>query len=285
VKKFFLAVLFISGLFWSGCNELPPIEIPISSAETTTSLEALSEIISTFDIVEDMVSRSDLFQKKDDSFLPSNVIIYFTDTSFLDGDGVEAMMDFGELGDAPHGVLCKDQKYRAGRIWLNLNKPYDENDARLNIVLSDEQPFYTGDGQDMAELKGMLSLTRASDSELLLHCSDLTYTKEDEEYNFKSTLSISHIKDQGEGLVNDQVEYAGDITVCQDTDTVYLTTDIPLHKDYGLDCAKHIVEGNINAELSSNNAEISIDFDPYSDGACDNKVRITINGKSTIQEF
>ncbi len=285
MSKFFLTILVSSSLVFWGCVEEPVIEIPVSNDPATSSLSALAEVISTFDIVEDVVSRNEFFLKKDDSFLPSSVIFYFTDTSFNDGDGLEAMLDFGSLGNAPHGVLCKDHKYRAGKIWLSLNKPYNESDAQLTISFSSEFPFYSGDGEVMNAMKGNLTLTRASDNELILESSDLIFTTKDKDYQFQSNISITHEEDYGIGLINDILGFQGNVVITGDLEEVRLSTVMPLVKEYTLDCAKHILEGVMDIEVSSSSSEMSIDFDPYKDGACDNKYELTVNDKSVIYEY
>lgn len=286
VSKYFFTLLIVCGALLWGCDEEPPvIEIPVNSEQSEHSLEVLSELISTFDVVQDVVTRSDLFHKKDDSFLPSTAVVYPIDTSFRDGDGVGVMIDFGDLGEAPHGVLCKDHKYRAGKIWISLNRPYNENDARLSIVFDENDPFYTGDGDIMGKQVGSITVTRASDHELLLQASELNFTMNDMTSYLSTSLSITHLEENGDGMIADKVAFSGNLSVKQGVDTVNLSSVSPLIKTYTLECAKHIVKGKLAAEISSNASQIEIDFDPFEDKACDNKYRLTINGKSVIQEY
>ena len=279
--------LLLSIVLLIGCVDADPIvEIPVTNKDTRASLTILSEVISSFDIVQDVVSSSDFFLKKYESLLPNGVVFIPIDSSYTDGDGVELLLDFGELGEMPHGLLCKDEKYRAGLIKFSLNRPYNETDAVLTIDYPTENPFYSGDGSIMSKFNGKLKLSRISDDEVKLSCSNLNITREDVIHNVVSNLSIRSIKDIGIGLVNDELSYSGEITVSTDNSHIDFETTEPLLKFYTLDCAKHIVKGKLDVKSSATKELITeVDFDPYMDSACDNEVSITSGGKSVIFKY
>ena len=240
-------------------DEAPIVEIPVTNTETQVSLSVLSEVISSFDIVQDVVSSSELFFKKDETFLPSEVNVIPLDTSFQDGDGVELILDFGELGEMPHGILCKDEKYRAGMIRLSLDKPYQKADAILTVEFPTVNPFYSGDGSTMSKLNGTIKLSRISDEEVKLSCSKLTVRRQGVLHDVVSNLSVRSIKDRGLGLLNDELAYSGKITISAEEEEIELTTTEPLLKTYTHSCAKHIVTGKFDVKLSSTK-ELNIFF-------------------------
>ncbi|MGB0851410.1 MAG: hypothetical protein ACPGTP_09185 [Bacteroidia bacterium] len=285
MSKFLFRILILFLVGAMGCTELPIIEVEETDETTHSSLGALSEVLSTFDIVQDYALSSDLLYKKDESLIPSSVLISYVDTTFKDGNGIELIFDFGSLGAAPHGVLCKDEKYRAGEFVLKLNKPYTYSDARLKIEFGKDNPFYSGNGQTMSKLKGSLTLSRSSLNEVILRCSDLVVQQEDIIQSIESNVSVMQEKDFGPGIVNDELTFAGYVNVTEGSVVTRLKTISPLYKNYKMGCAMHIIKGEMDVQMSSSKSEIHVDFDPYDDMACDNKVELTINGKSVLFEY
>ncbi|PCJ67725.1 MAG: hypothetical protein COA58_00900 [Bacteroidetes bacterium] len=286
MKKFIFRGLLLSIVAFAGCiDEAPIIEVPETTDNTQASLAVLSEVLSTFDIIQDLTSRNEFFMKKDASLLPNDVLYIPLDTSYTDGDGIELLLDFGDLGKTPYGLLCKDEKYRAGKIKLSLSKPYTEIDAILKIEFLATHPFYSGDGSVMNKLGGVLSLSRVSDDEVRLQSSKLTVEKEDVLREVFTDLSIHSIKDNGIGLLNDELSFSGEISVTYGELQTTLVTKEPLEKHYTLACAKHIVKGIFDVNQSNSASEIEVDFDPDNDAACDNKVAILINGKRVMYHY
>lgn len=285
MSKILFRILILILVGAVGCTDLPIVEVEETDETAHSSLGALSEVLSTFDIVQDFAMSSDLLNKKDESLLPSSVLISYVDTSFNDGDGIELIFDFGALGAAPHGVLCKDEKYRAGEFVLKLNKPYTDSDARLKIEFGKENPFYSGNGQTMSNLDGSLTLLRSSFNEILLKCSDLVVQEEDIIQSIEANVSVMQEEDFGPGLLNDELTFAGYVNVTEGSIVTRLKTTTPLYKNYQMGCAMHIIKGEMDVEMSSSKSEIHVDFDPFDDMACDNKVELTINGKSVLFEY
>ena len=172
-----LSLLAIAG----GCQELPILEITETDESSQISLNVVSEILSTFDIVQDWSTGDLLFLKKDESLMPSDVVISYLDTSFIDGDGIKLGFDFGFLGQSPNGLLCKDGKYRAGYFTVSLNRHPQEIDAKLVIEFPEDNPFYSGDGVSMTEISGAMVVKRISDDELKLTASQLSVKENTEE--------------------------------------------------------------------------------------------------------
>jgi len=276
-------LLFIVGLF--GCGEIPIVEVPETNETIYTSVHSLSEVLSTFDVIQDLALNPDIFNGNHNSLLPSTVLVLFSDTSFTDGDGMDFILDFGDLGLEPHGVLCKDQKYRAGKIALHLSKPYNANDAKLSVNFVEESPYYTGDGEHMSKFEGGLSLTRVSDIEVLMHCANLKFTDDDVVNSIETMMSIVDVETGGKGLIDNILGFDGAMTISDGNSSTTLSTNTPLQKKYTLECAKHIVKGELDVNSSKSISEVHIDFDPDRDEACDNRIKLTVNGKSIYYDY
>lgn len=282
MNRFILKTFVVLAVALGGCTEYTLPEVPISSESTEASLSVFSELLSTFDVVSDFSSSNKLFLKKDQSLLPNGLIINYIDTIYKDGNGVIIELDFGSLGDEPRGLLCKDNKYRAGKILMTLDRPITEPNAQFQITFSKEEPYYTGNGKDMTQLIGSMQLVRISETLVKLTMEDLNATIEDQNQSISGYLDIFTIKESGIGIINDELAIEGILQVISPNSTIELSTVKPLMKNYKLECAKHIVDGDLKADILETNSTIDIDFDPDQDQACDNKVSMTINGKTVI---
>lgn len=285
LKKYLFILAVLLSVF-SSCDEQNTQVVAETSQSTENSLLAVSEVISTFDIVEDFMSSSQLFLKKDESLIPADADIIILDSEFTDGDGIEAILNFGTIGLEPHGLLCKDNKYRAGKIHVYLDKPYSETDAKLTVSFDKDEAFYSGNGKEMSKIHGSLQLQRISDDELLLHCGELTVeTAEQEPVLIVATLSVVRLEKNGEGLVNDKLSFDGTLEVNSLNDDLTFNIVEPLNKDYNLSCAQYIKIGKIDVEPHNSASVISIDFDPNKDAACDHTVGITVNGRTFMYSY
>lgn len=282
----YLFILTVSFLAFTSCDEKNVIVVPETSQSTENSLLAVSEVISTFDVVEDFVSSSQMFLKKDESLIPADAEIIILDHEFTDGDGIEAILNFGTIGLEPHGLLCKDNKYRAGKIRVYLDKPYMETDAKLTVSFDEEEPFFSGNGKDMSRIVGSFQLHRISNDELLLHCGELSVETADKEaVTVAANLSILRVENNGEGLVNDKLSFDGQLKVESLSEQLNFKIMEPLNKDYNLACAQYIKVGKINVEPVNSASSIGVDFDPNNDKACDNTVGITVNGRMFMYTY
>ena len=276
-----LSLLAIAG----GCQEEPILEITETDETSQISLNVVSEILSTFDIVQDWSTGDLLYFKKDESLMPSDVVVSYIDTSFIDGDGIKLGFNFGFLGQSPHGLLCKDGKYRAGYFTVSLNRHPQDIDAKLVIEFPEDNPFYSGNGESMTEISGAMVIKRISDDELKLTTAQLSVIENKEAKRVDATIAIRELADNGYGIVNDQLSFDGKLSVTDNQLTISLATTLPLRKNYTLECAKNIVEGKLNVNISNSISAIDIDFDPDNDAACDNKVSLCINGKTVIYRY
>lgn len=284
--KLIFSIALLLALLVTACDEKPTVVIPESSEDTEKALRAVSEVISTFDISEDFTSTSDFFLRKEQSFLPADAKITLIDGDFTDGNGIEAVIDFGATGIEPYGLLCKDNKYRSGKIYLSLNKPYNELDAKLTLRCDNDDAFYSGNGKEMAAIKGEIQIQRISKDELKLNCSGLSVKfNENENVVLAAKLSIICLEKMGVSLLNDKLSFSGVMTMA--TENAQLTFKIvePLQKHYELNCAQFIKKGKVDVETNRSVSEIAVDFDPNKDGACDHVVSITANGRTFIYSY
>ena len=168
---------------------------------------------------------------------------------------------------------------------MSLNRHPQDIDAKLVIEFPEDNPFYSGDGESMTEISGAMVIKRISDDELKLTTAQLSVIENKEEKQVDATIAIRELADNGYGIVKDQLSFDGTLSVTDNQLTISLATTLPLRKNYPLECAKNIVEGKLNVNISNSISAIDIDFDPDNDAACDNKVALCINGKTVIYRY
>ena len=272
-------------LFLSSCQESDIVEIEENNAPANASLAVVSELFSTFDVVDDLATTEELLLKKGNELLPHEVGVVFIDNTFDDGDGVELELDFGSPGSKPYGILCRDGKYRAGSLRLTFSKKYSELGCDVGIIFPAESPYYSGDGEILNQFIGEIHITRTSLNELTLVSENLNVISDGVESFLSSHITATKDLDWSVGIINDIVNYEGDFTMETGNSKLILSTLEPLQKRYTLECAKYIVSGKLSALPSQSASKIEIDFDPYQNNACDNVVSITVNGKTIIHKY
>jgi hypothetical protein len=285
VKNIGYIVCFLFCLVISSCQESDVVEIEENNAPATASLEVVSELFSTFDIVDDLATTEELLLKKGNELLPHEVDVIFIDNTFDDGDGIELELDFGSPGIKPYGILCRDGKYRAGTLKLTFSKRYSELGCDIGIIFPSDNPYYSGDGEVLNQFIGEIHVTRNMLNQLTLVSKDLQVVSDGIESFLTANITATKDLDWSVGIINDIVNFDGTFEMQTGSSILSLKTIEPLQKRYTLECAKYIVSGKLSALPSQSASKIEIDFDPYQDNACDNVVSITVNGKTIIHKY
>jgi hypothetical protein len=283
--KQLLAIVFIGLLAFSqtSCTEgLNELQETIYSAEDHSNSE--SEFFSTLEIVDDLASTDGKLNKAGGTILPSGAVIKYTDSLWTDGDGLDFSIDFGPLGTSePKGLLCQDGRYRAGKLNLSLTQRYSTIGAELNVEIRSEDAYYTGNGRDMYQLEGVLSIVRSTENSIDLTTTDAKLSDDEKTLTWSSQSTITIISDAGAGIWRDVYEITGSSNgVNRNGESYTVTIDEPLKKKVELGCAKTFVSGLMTLSIDSSNKVIRVNYDPYDDEACDNIAEAEINGKKTI---
>lgn len=286
MKKIFVLGIFFS-LAFAGCSNKDVVEVKETSDPAEYLIAAITEVYSTFDVLDDFISSNDLLRKKDELLIPNSVEFELIDSLFIDGDGIEFSLDFGALGQSePYGVLCKDGKYRAGKIHVYISDNYKNTNAEVAVNFSEDEPFYTGNGSEMLAFAGEINIEKQDVLEFRFRTDELRmFTSDQKLIRFSCDNELRKTYDPGIGILNDRIEIDGKFEMLDPSGVTYKAeVTQSLKKNYENSCIKNIVEGKIGMEVHSASL-ITADFDPYSNQACDNIVEITINNKSFIYEY
>jgi hypothetical protein len=115
---------------------------------------------------------------------------------------------------------------------------------------------------------------------------DLEITVEDQALQFTCDNTVSKVHDAGLGIFKDEISIDGEFSIKLGDQVSYDAYILKsLKKVYDPGCVRNILSGVITLNPAASSSDLSADFDPYQDEACDNLVRITINGKSTIYAY
>ena len=277
--------IFISLLLVFGCNNDDVIEIRDNHKSTETCISLVSEFLSTFDIVKDVITSEQIFNPEHLSVLPFDAEIVYEDTTFTDGDGMDILIKFGELGSTPHGLLCRDNKYRSGSILLSLDQDYFLNNSTLKITLSAEDPFYSGNGEDMTQLIGGMNFQRLGTDHVNVKCNEFKLVNSYADMSMSTDLDIIEIKSSSPNDSGDHICVGGNIELSDGNESAIFTIISPLQKQSDYDCLRFISNGQIRVDKSSTISEIVVDFDPHQDLGCDQLISITTNGKRIFTHY
>ncbi len=279
-KIFILGAMLLTAFVLQDCGkEKTQILETITSAEDNSTAE--NEFTAAFDLGDDVASTDLRLKKKGSTILPSGALLTITDSSFTDGDGKEFNIDFGPLGSKmPFGKLCGDGRYRSGKIHFTLSAPYLSLGSILTISIAESDLFFGGNGAEMTQISGQKVITRTKDKELTISVTFGKATNSNGSVSWSANRVITKIMDPGPGLLGDVFEISGSASgINRNGEAFTVNIDLPLKKKIELGCAQTFIKGKLTLKNTSKNSQISVDYDPFNNEACDRTAKATINGK------
>jgi len=284
VYRIFLTFIFL--FFLLGCREpLMEVKENIFSAQDNTKTE--NEFNCTIEAITDWV-LTNRFNKKSERILPGYVQIIYNDSTFMDLDGVEGMLDFGAPGNSkPFGMLCSDGKYRSGRIRFKLNQHFEIPGAKLELFCEAQDSFCSGSGDEMNSMTGLIIINNPDGMSILLSTENLLF-KDSQGFktNWSCKRKLTLVKDAGQGVWGDIYSMEGIASGTNRENEMYeVTIETPLIKKMELGCSKTFVTGSLSIKNLGSEKIILVDYDPFNDGRCDRIAEAEINGKKTIYKI
>lgn len=271
---FALAVGFVV----SSCRK--DLKESIQSAEDNAQVE--NEFSAIYDAVSDFAAEDNRTGKTDEYILPSGAVVSFIDSSFTDGDGVHFTIDYGPLnnGGSSKGILCKDGRYRAGKVGVLMSKRWSENGCEIVISIPSSNEYYAGNGSNMYKITGTKTITRTSATSYSVVVANATMQRDNGTVSWQSQRTITLTKDAGIGWLNDEYEISGSASGTNvNGDEFTVSTVTPLLKKLSLGCLSTFVSGTLKLE-NSNGKELLLNYDTFGNQACDKTATVTYNGKS-----
>lgn len=252
----------------------------LQSAEDNAQIE--TEYAQIYEAVSDYASNDTLTRKTDDYLLPSGAVVTFTDTTFNDGDGVDFLIDYGPLnhGGNYKGILCKDDRYRAGVVHVGLTDRWSNIPCELTIAISAADNYYVGNGTKMYKITGTKVVNRTSDSSYTVTVTDASLQRENGIAYWSANRTITRTYDAGQGWLDDEYTISGSATGTNANGVNFTAQTVtPLVKKLSIGCLSTFVAGEL-VLTNANGKVLSIDYDVYGNQECDKTVNVTYNGKT-----
>jgi hypothetical protein len=274
-----LPLFFVFLVVFSSCNK--DRNESIQSAQDNAAIE--TEYSEIYDVVTDYVSNDHRTGKTDDYILASGAEVWFNDTTFTDGDGVDLTLDYGRLenGSGSKGVVCKDGRYRAGKIHVSMDKRWTESPT-INVSIASSDEYYVGNGTKMYKVTGLKTITRTSATAYSVEVTNATMQRDNGSVSWNSSRAVNLSYDAGQGWYNDEYEISGSASGTNANGVTFMaTTQTPLKKRLSLGCISTFISGKLIV-TNSNDKMLEVNYDSYNNEACDKAVTVTYNGKSSV---
>ncbi len=249
------------------------------SAEDNAQLE--TEFAQVYEAVADFAASDARTAKTEDYLLPNGALVSFTDSVFSDGDGIDFEIDYGPLGNTnPKGRLCKDGRYRAGKVHVGMNKRWSEIPCRVTVAITSSDEYYAGNGTNMYKITGTKIINRISSDVYEVEVTNATLQRTNGTVYWNSERTVTKIFDDGAGWLNDEFSITGNASGSNangDSFTVQITS--PLLKKLSVGCMSTFIAGELMV-TNSNGKELEINYDSFGSQACDKTITVSYNGRS-----
>ncbi len=276
-----MAILLVAGI--NACKGVKDTKDNITSAQDFSSSE--TEFAGAFDITDDVNQSDGKIKKGGSTLLPSGAIFTWDDSVF-DATGIEYHINFGPLGTtAPKGMLCGDGKYRSGVIHVKVSNNYLAIGTVATVSSTSMDEYNSGDGTNMFKVEGSFSVTRTAAEQLDIVVTGGKITDGDgKTAEFTGSKTIIRTSGSGTpGMWGDTYEVTGSGNgKNKDGDTYTWKITKALVKKMEVGCAKTFVAGIIEIKNTSANTSLKIDFDPYSNAACDRVAKAIFGTREII---
>lgn len=275
-----LTMIAVAAIAFTSCKK--ELTESIQSAADNAAIE--TEYSHIYDVVADYVSTDSRTGKTEDLILASGATVVFSDTTFTDGDGIDLYIDFGPLdhGAAFKGILCKDGRYRAGKIHATLNHRWNDFPVILAITIAGSDEYYVGNGNKMYKVSGNKTVTRTSAVSYTVEVTNAKLQRDNGTVSWQSSRAITQSYDAGAGWYNDEYTVSGSASGENANGVTFdVVTTTPLKKKLTLGCLTTFTTGKLRL-TNSNGKVLDIDYDSYNNEACDKTVTITYNGRTSV---
>jgi hypothetical protein len=261
----------------------------ITSAEDHSQMEG--NVYASYDIADDLNrtteydSAGGVANRNKALWFPAKAQIVWIDSTFRDGNGIEYIIDFGQLGSAvPKGMLCRDGRYRAGKIHVSLSDRYRNTGAVVRLWINDADQYYAGDGTNMTQFSKTHTWTRTGEDIWTVAVRDAKSVSDKGTVTWKSDRELKRIAGgTTPSFLDDEYEITGSADgVNREGKGFTASIESPLKKKIQAGCASTFVKGVIKIQNDQSSQAITLDYDPYEDGACDKFAKVKVGDKEQI---
>lgn len=293
-------ILFLisMGVFICGCKKDEKEEEAKKTTETAESITSAEDhtlvegnVYASYDIADDLnrTTEYDTLNGKPNRnkamWFPAAATIQWVDSTFRDGNGIEYTIDFGPLkAESPKGALCKDGRYRAGKFHVSMTGRYKINGAQVKVWADEADAFYSGDGSNMTQFSKTHIWTRTGEDAWKVEVRKAKAVNDKGTVTWESDRNLLRIAGGTTlAITDDEYEITGSANgVNREGKAFTVTIDTPLKKIIQTGCASTFIKGILKLQNTSSTQSIELNYDPYSNEACDKIASVTIAGKQQI---
>jgi len=259
------------------------LEESIQSAQDNVSVE--TEFGNVYDAASGYAQEDGLTGKTDATVLPSGAVVTFQDSAFVSQDGTPLTftIDYGVLGSsAPKGLLCKDGRYRAGKINVSLKEKFGTADNQIVITIASTNDYYVGNGTDMRKVTGTKTITRQGSAKTWnMVVANATLETQNGTVQWNANRTLTQTVDVA-GAFGDEYTISGSAQgVNAKGEAFSVQTTQQLVKKVQIGCLSTFVSGILEL-TNSKGDKFTINYDPYNNAACDKAVEVAFNNKKRI---
>lgn len=275
MKKLFIPVSFLalnSLLLFSGCRKDQDAEpeMTFESAEDNARLESESESTQNFIDAEALDPGLKTGQPSQTGNLPACATRSWNNATNT------LTIDFG-----PVNCLCKDGRYRRGKITAVFEGPWRVQNSKVTIKPLD---YYVNDNLHTGTrvVTSLGNENAAVNYKYQVEVIDAAITFTDgSARSWNALRELERIAGQGTLTIADDEYLVTGTSTGTNRRNVGFTTVInqPLKKVFRQGCFRNFISGTVTI-TNANNRTLLLDYDPGKTEACDKTAAVTSNGKT-----
>ncbi len=282
MQKILISILgFIVLLNINSCKK--QTDDNIDSAQDNAAFE--TEFAAIYDAVADFSANNGNTGKTGELILPGAARVFFTDSLLSDSDGIVFTIDYGLLnnGGLTKGIICKDGRYRAGKIHVGMTKRWTSFPCIVTISISTADNYFVGNGVNMYQLSGLTTVSRSSETAFTIDISNATFQRDNGTAKWECNRTAAITLNSPGGVWGDEMEIIGTSSGTNKNGVSFTAETVsPLKKVISLSCLETFVKGEW--QLSSGGNTFTVNYDPDNNEHCDRKISVSVNGKTKTMD-
>lgn len=218
------------------------------------------------------------------TLFPPTVTVVYTDSLYSDGDGIEYEVVFRSIDSVTFdgGTQCIDERTRAGSFFITQTKPINEVGAVLTLTLSNaDKIHYVGNSADMIRFNGTIVITRSGAKTFNIGTNvDAKYKTG--KVHIETAEERKEVTNVGQGIWNAVYDVTGTGKgVTREGSSFTFFTATVLQKSVQPVCSRSFVQGLVEVKNTTENANVTINFDPKFSKECDRVFAVSLtNGQA-----
>lgn len=246
-----------------------------------------NRMFSVYELIEeiaDQTTAQGLPERWKSPLLPKGLKFIKQDSTYLDGDGVEFEVDFGDWEANVLSPPPADGIFKAGILKIKIDKFYQEIGSKMKVEFGGSSDFKMGIVNFPFSWDGELNFNRTDAN--LVNISSTGISMLDGSVDRKASFNLDFLKIDGfgtPGIFEDTYKVDGSFNAMMNNDEhieVQINTSLMKRVEWG--CSSSPLKGIlfIKGDKDGTQNGVTVDYDPFNNEACDDWVRLQFAGKT-----